>query len=98
MMGLPASHLEGRMSNMKKDWPQWKSWLWRFLRTGLAGSAGAVGAVVAVVKLDLSNPKVWSSAILSAIISGFVAAIALAGRDTFGDQDKSEGIINKLPL
>lgn len=79
-------------------YPQWKSWLWRFVRTAMSGGASTVVAVAVVLQPDLSNIKVYSTAIASAFIAGAISSLALMLRDIKGDDDKSEGVINKLPI
>lgn len=78
--------------------PIWKSWLWRFIRTAVSGGASTVIAVTVVLQPDLSNFKVYSAAIASAFIAGSISSVALMLRDLKGDDDKSEGVINKLPV
>lgn len=78
--------------------PIWKSWAWRFIRTAVSGGASTVIAVTVVLQPDLSNIKVYSAAIASAFIAGAISSLALMLRDLKGDDDKSEGVINKLPV
>jgi hypothetical protein len=83
---------------MDTYYPEWKGWVWRFLRTAVSGGASTVVATTVVLHLDLSNFKVYSTAIASAFIAGFISSAALALRDLKGDPDKSEGVVNKLPI
>jgi putative flippase GtrA len=82
---------------MDSNYPDWKKWIWRFVRSGLAGGLGSVISLNLVLKLDLSDVQTYTMATAAAFISGFISAGALALRDTLSQEDKSSAI-NKLPL
>jgi hypothetical protein len=82
---------------MSNDYPNYKKWLWRFVRTGISGGASAVVALNVVLHFDLSNVQVYTTSLLAAFVSGFISAVALALRDTFGSEYK-ESMIDKMPL
>lgn len=79
-------------------YPQWKSWLWRFVRTALSGGASTVIALNVVLKPDFSDFRVYSTTIISAFLAGAISSLMLAFRDLRGSDDKNVGVINKLPL
>lgn len=83
---------------MNDEYPDIKKWAWRFLRVGIAGGASTVVSVAVVLQPDLTNVKVYGMAILSAFVAGFISSAALAVRDTFGQFNKGEGIVNKMPI
>ena len=79
-------------------YPLIKSVAWRFIRAGVAGGVGTVVAIGITLKPDLSNIQTYGTALLSAFIAGFVSGAGLMARDYFGDKDRSEGAVNKLPI
>lgn len=82
---------------MKNEYPDWKKWIWRFVRSGLAGGLGSVISLNLVLKLDLSDARTYTLATAAAFISGFISAGSLALRDTISQEDKTSAI-NKMPL
>ena len=79
------------------EYPDWKKWAWRFLRTGVAGGASTVVAMTVILQPDLSNAKVYATAIMSAFIAGFISSAALAVRDSFGSEYK-DSPVDKMPI
>lgn len=79
-------------------YPAWKAIAWRFVRAGIAGGIGSVAAVQIVLKPDLSNFKGFALLVIAAFSSGFISGAGLFLRDYFGDKDRSEGVVNKLPI
>lgn len=79
-------------------YPLIKSVAWRFIRAGVAGGVGAVALQTLTLNADLSNLETYGRAVIAAFVAGFVSAIGLFIRDNFGDRDRSEGSINKLPV
>ncbi len=82
---------------MDNGYPQWKTWIWRFVRTGIAGGASTVVAVTVVLQPDFSNAKIYATSIASAFIAGFISSIALMLRDTFGNK-RQTSFVDKMPV
>lgn len=77
--------------------PLWKSVLWRFIRVVVGGGIAAVVTLLITLTGDTSNEE-YFRAILQAFLTGAITAAGLWFRDNFGEKDRSEGTINKLPL
>ena len=79
-------------------YPLWRTLVWRFVRAGVAGGVSSLLAVQLVLQPDLSNVQLYATTVASAFVAGFISATGLALRDYFGDNDRSEGLVNKLPV
>lgn len=79
------------------EYPLWRILVWRFVRAGVAGGISALLAVQIVLQPDLANIKVYSSALASAFLAGFISAAGLAVREFISGGDK-EAAIQKLPV
>ena len=69
-----------------KEYPQWKIVAWRFLRTGIAGGVSTLITVTVALKPDMSNIKDYGLALASAFIAGFIGALGVIIRDTWGNK------------
>lgn len=79
-------------------YPLWRSVAWRFIRAGVSGGISSLLAIQVVLRPDFSNVNLYATTLGSAFIAGFISATGLALRDYFGNSDRNEGVINKLPL
>lgn len=79
-------------------YPLWKVVAWRFLRAGLASGISSFIAVQVILSPDFDNFQVYATSLGSAFLAGFISGASLAARDYFGDKDRGEGVINKLPM
>jgi len=79
-------------------YPLWKSIAWRFLRAGVSGGIAAVALQATTLNGDLANVEVYARALIAAFITGFISAAGLFFRDNFGETNRGEGVVNKLPL
>ena len=71
-----------------------RSAIWRIVRTAV----GVAIAETVIIKVDWNNPEVAVRSLIVAFVSGFFVALSKVLRDNFGNEDKSRGILNKLPL
>ena len=71
-----------------------RSALWRFIRVAV----GVAIAETVIIKPDWTNPELAVRSLVVAFVSGFLVALGKVLRDGFGNEDKSEGLLNKLPL
>ena len=80
-----------------KEYPQWKLIIWRFIRTGIAGGASTLITVSLALKPDMSNIKDYGLALSAAFIAGFIGALGLIIRDTWGNKTQT-ALADKLPI
>lgn len=78
-------------------YPTWKAIAWRFARVFVGGGIAAIITLLITLSPDLSNAEYFRS-ILQAFLTGAITAAGLWFRDNFGDKDRSEGVVNKLPI
>lgn len=80
-----------------KEYAEWKTVVWRFVRSGIAGAAGAVISVQIILAPSWTNGKEYLLALTAAGVAGFISALALSIRNEFGNENK-DSAIDKLPL
>lgn len=94
------------------NWPTIRSAAWRFVRGAFATAfaqtavmtcgelfqSGAYLECFAVAYQKWTDPKQAAAAIGISLASGFLMALGVAIREWFGNEDKSKGVVNKLPL
>ncbi len=81
----------------KINYPLWKTWTWRFVRSGIAGGAGMIVITAPVLQANFSNYRVYLMILSSSFITGFISAGALMLRDTFGNK-RQTSVVDKMPI
>lgn len=75
------------------QYPLWKRVFWRWIRVSIATGISQT----LLLKPTWQNPIQDVRLIGIAFLSGFIVSMAMAIRDKFSEEDKSN-IINKIPL
>lgn len=79
-------------------YPEWKTWLWRFVRAGVAGGIATATLLAVAVKPDLSNIKPAMVVVGGAFIAGFINAVGLVVRDLFASKSDMSDWVHKIPV
>lgn len=92
------------------NWPTIRSMLWRLLRGSVATAISQT--VILACGSETLDPmtcyttavRLWSTpeaagrAIAVSLAAGFLLALSVGIRDSFGNRNESKGFINKLPI
>lgn len=91
---------------LKANWPTFRSMLWRLLRGSVATAVAqtilevckATTLTFTCVASAWSNPQQALQIVVVSLVTGFILALGVGIRDTWGSARASDGAINKMPF